>query len=194
MKIYGYLRVSSKTQKEARQHEFFDNHNIPMVNRYTDKISGSTAQEDRKGLMSLLSKVNEGDIVHFENTDRIARSVKEGIKILETLEALQVRVFIKGAEYNPDDADQEFMRGIELLIAQRMRKDMLKNQAVGIKLYKERGGKFGQAPTEITKEFQELNIKRQNKELTHKQVIEELQKINQWKSESTYYRMVRRLK
>ncbi len=192
MKTLAYIRISTATQNTARQEAFFDNLEIPMCNRFTDKISGTTAKEDRKGLMTLLSKVNDGDFVHFEATDRISRNIVEGTKILETLTTLGANIVIGGKAYDHNDHDQEFIKGIELLLAQRMRKDMLKKQKAGIKAYKLNGGKFGQAPTEITAEFVSLNERRLNKELTHKDVIDQLRLLDQFKSESTYYRMVKK--
>ena len=77
--IFGYARVSTVEQKLETQIELLKQQGCEKV--YTDIASG--VREDRKGLNEMLSFLREGDVVIVYKTDRIFRSLKNMIELIE---------------------------------------------------------------------------------------------------------------
>ena len=76
----GYGRVSTPDQNISVQTDLLKEHGCEKI--YTDVASG--AREDRKGLNELLSYLREGDVVLVYKTDRIFRSLKNMIDLIDT--------------------------------------------------------------------------------------------------------------
>lgn len=87
MKTFGYVRVSSKDQNEARQVEVLAAKADEIL---IDKASGKDA--DRPALKELMSKVRPGDTVRVKSVDRLARNTRDLLEILEELTTNGVRV------------------------------------------------------------------------------------------------------
>ena len=77
--IFGYARVSTVEQKLETQIELLKQQGCEKI--YTDIASG--VREDRKGLNEMLSFLREGDVVIVYKTDRIFRSLKNMIELIE---------------------------------------------------------------------------------------------------------------
>ncbi len=77
-KTFGYIRVSSKDQNEARQVEALKGLCDDLM---IDKVSGKNA--DRPELQELLKVVRRGDVVVVKSVDRLARNTKDLLTILE---------------------------------------------------------------------------------------------------------------
>ncbi|MBR4445926.1 MAG: recombinase family protein [Solobacterium sp.] len=75
MSIYGYVRVSSKDQNEARQLIAQKDLNIPVSNIYTDKQSGKDF--DRPQYRKLMRKLKKDDILYVKSIDRLGRNYEE---------------------------------------------------------------------------------------------------------------------
>lgn len=80
--IYGYARVSTKTQKLDRQLD-----NLSKVNGmgtiYSDKYTGTSL--DRPNFKKLLKVIKAGDTVVFDSVSRMSRNAKEGYKLYKEL-------------------------------------------------------------------------------------------------------------
>ena len=87
--IFGYARVSTAEQKLETQIELLKQQGCEKI--YTDIASG--VREDRKGLNEMLSFLREGDVVIVYKTDRIFRSLKNMIELIELFN--QKGVFFK---------------------------------------------------------------------------------------------------
>ena len=87
--IFGYARVSTVEQKLETQIELLKQQGCEKI--YTDIASG--VREDRKGLNEMLSFLREGDVVIVYKTDRIFRSLKNMIELIEFFN--QKSVFFK---------------------------------------------------------------------------------------------------
>lgn len=80
MKI-GYIRVSKHEQNEALQRDALKE--VECEKYYHDRITG--AKFERKGLEELLAFVRPGDTVIVWKLDRLGRSLKDLIEILNLL-------------------------------------------------------------------------------------------------------------
>jgi DNA invertase Pin-like site-specific DNA recombinase len=83
MTIYGYARVSSDTQTLVAQDA--ELHKAGAVKVYREKISGVAAR--RPQLEKLLRVITEGDVVLVTRLDRLARSTRDLLNILDKISA-----------------------------------------------------------------------------------------------------------
>lgn len=77
--IFGYARVSTAEQNLDNQIDLLNEYGCDEV--FSDIASG--VREDRKGLQTLIHKLRKQDIVVVYKTDRIFRSLKNMIEIIE---------------------------------------------------------------------------------------------------------------
>lgn len=97
--IYGYCRVSTKTQNIERQHR-----NIlaayPTAKLIDETYTG-TKFEGRKEFNKLLKAAKEGDTIVFDSVSRMSRNSDEGFKLYEELYNKGIElVFIKEPHIN----------------------------------------------------------------------------------------------
>ena len=74
-KIYGYARVSTMEQNEARQMEAIRRVGTPERNIYIDKISGKDFH--RPQYQKMVSRMREGDLLYVLSIDRLGRNYEE---------------------------------------------------------------------------------------------------------------------
>ena len=91
--IYGYARISRKTQNIDRQIR-----NIkglyPDAVIVTEAYTGTVIQ--RKGLEKILSVVKPGDLIVFDSVSRMSRNAAEGFELYEKLFRMGIElIFIK---------------------------------------------------------------------------------------------------
>src|SRR6516164_7445139 len=79
MTIYGYARVSTKDQTLASQDAQLMAAGAAKV--YSEKISG--AKTDRPELAKLLKRLAPGDVLVVTRLDRLARSTRDLLNILD---------------------------------------------------------------------------------------------------------------
>src|SRR5438132_14221058 len=81
MTIYGYARVSTDGQTLASQDAQL--HAAGCAKVYSEKASG--ARTDRPELAKLLRRLDEGDVLMVTRLDRLARSTRDLLNILDTI-------------------------------------------------------------------------------------------------------------
>ena len=81
MTIYGYARVSTDGQTLASQDAQL--HAAGCAKVYSEKVSG--ARTDRPELAKLLRRLGEGDVLMVTRLDRLARSTRDLLNILDTV-------------------------------------------------------------------------------------------------------------
>ena len=82
--IYGYVRVSSKTQSEERQVSTLKNQGIALDNIFIDKESGKDF--NRNAWKDLMAKLVVGDIIVIKELDRMGRNnneIKENFELIK---------------------------------------------------------------------------------------------------------------
>lgn len=73
--VYGYVRVSTKEQKEDRQLLALQQIRIPEKNIYVDKQSGKDF--NRPMYRRLMRKLKQEDLLYVKSIDRLGRNYEE---------------------------------------------------------------------------------------------------------------------
>lgn len=133
--VVGYVRVSAADQNEGRQVEA-----LGEVDRtFSEAVSGKKV-DDRARLREMLAYVREGDTVRVKSPDRLARSTRDLLGLVEQLQAKGVAVeFVDNAALNTHTPQGEFMLTILAAVAQLERATIRERQAEGIAIAKRRG-------------------------------------------------------
>lgn len=141
--IVGYARVSTAGQSLDVQLEQLDQAGVEKV--FREKASG--VKRDRPQLAALLDFVREGDQVVCCKLDRIARSTRHLLEIVEALE--QKGVGFRVLNINLDTATPTGKLMLTMLgaVATFEREMMLERQAEGIEKAKQAGKFRGRKPT-----------------------------------------------
>ena len=196
MKIYGYVRVSSKDQNEERQMIALPAYGVEDRNIFLDKQSGKDF--DRPEYLRMVNKLKKGDLLIVKSIDRLGRNYNE---ILE-----QWRILTKEKEIDILVLDMPLLDTrknrdligtliadivLQLLsyVAQTEREFIKQRQAEGIAAARARGVHLGRPVIEAPDHFASIVRKWEKKELS----MEEALKLCNM-SETTFYRRRRELK
>ena len=158
--LYGYVRVSTREQNEARQiialHQFC----APDERIYLDKQSGKDF--NRPAYKRLLRTLRPGDVLAVQSIDRLGRNYEE---ILEQWRLLTKKKGVAMVVLDMPLLDTRNTRDLtgtliadivlQLLsyVAQKERESIRQRQAEGIAAAKERGVRFGRPEKEIPGRF-----------------------------------------
>ncbi|MCR5160992.1 MAG: recombinase family protein [Lachnospiraceae bacterium] len=180
-RVYGYVRVSTKEQNEARQMEAMYGVKVPEKNIYCDKQSGKDF--DRPQYITMTHKLREEDTLYIMSIDRLGRNYKEILeqwRYLTQVKKVNIVVLdmpLLDTREKDGDLTGEFISDLVLQIlsyvSQNERENIHKRQAEGIKAAHSRGVKFGRPRKRIPKDFPEIVARWRNKEITHQQALEE---------------------
>ena len=161
--IYGYIRVSTKDQNEARQRLALTDAGVPPQNLILDKQSGKNF--DRPGYRRLCKKIKPGDTLFIKSIDRLGRNYKE---ILEQWRYFtkEKRIFIVVLDMplldtrKGKDLTGELIADIVLqllsYVAQTEREFIHQRQAEGIAAAKAMGVHFGRQAIPLPPEFHQV--------------------------------------
>lgn len=143
MAIVGYARVSTVDQKLDAQIEQLQAANCDRI--YREKASG--VKTDRPELVAMLDYVREGDTVVATKLDRIARSTKHLLEIVDCLKKKNVIFRILNINLDTSAPTGQLMLSMLAAIGQFEREMMLERQAEGIRIAKAKGKFKGRKPT-----------------------------------------------
>ena len=159
----AYIRVSSLDQNEARQVEALKKYNIEK--QFIEKVSGKDM--NRPQLQAMLEFVREGDIVYIHEFSRLARSTKDLLEIVETLNNKGVQLVSNKENLDTSTPSGKLMLTMIGAIAEFERQQLLERQAEGIAIAKKEG------------KFKGRQVKAINEELFARKYAEyKLRKIN----------------
>lgn len=100
MAIYGYCRISRKTQNIDRQ---LNNILVEYPNATIYKEAWTGTKIDRPEFTKLLKKVQQGDTIVFDSVSRMSRNAKDGIKLYFDLYEKEIQlVFLKEGYINTE--------------------------------------------------------------------------------------------
>lgn len=150
---YGYIRVSTREQNEARQVLALQNFGICRKQMYIDKQSGSGF--DRPQYKKLIRRLREGDILAVKSIDRLGRNYEEILeqwrRITREIRADVVVLDMPLLDTRRDrDLTGTLIADIVLqllsYVAQTEREFIRQRQAEGIAAARARGVRFGREP------------------------------------------------
>jgi len=154
MAIIGYARVSTEGQELTAQLEQLQGAGVDKV--FKEKASG--VKQDRPQLIAMLDHLREGDTVIVCKLDRIARSTKHLLSIVETLEAKKVAFRVLNINLDTATPTGKLMLSMLAAIGQFEREMMLERQREGIRLAKAAGAYTGRKPTARAMKNQVLEL------------------------------------
>lgn len=144
---FGYSRVSTREQNEARQVEAFRERGIRESNIIIEKLSGKNLE--RPKLTALLDKVRPGDSVTVLSIDRLGRNTKDVLDIVERLERRGVKLVSIREGLDTNTPVGKCVLTILASIAQLERDNILERQYEGIAIAKREGRYTGRRPKEL---------------------------------------------
>lgn len=161
--VYGYVRVSSADQNEARQLDALRSAGVPPENIFVDRQSGKDF--NRPSYRKLMHRLRRGDVIVIQSIDRLGRNYEE---ILE-----QWRMLTKQREVDISVIDMPLLdtrRGHDLMgtfiadlvlqilsfVAQNERESIRRRQAEGIAAAQARGVRFGRPPRPVPENYPEV--------------------------------------
>jgi len=145
--IYG--RVSTVNQSTDIQltecREYAGRCGYQVVGEYCDTISGTTSKDDREALTRLLEDAfaRRFDTVVVFSIDRLGRSLKHCLDILDTLRERQVQFISIKQQIDTGSSVGKLIFEIFACLASYERTQILERTALGRERAKARGVKFG---------------------------------------------------
>ena len=192
-KVFGYARVSSKGQNEARQVSALIEAGVSERDIYIDKISGKSFDNREQYLALRNSVLREGDTLIVKSLDRFSRNKSECKAEIEHLKKIGVRfkcldipsTCIEVNEENSWIMDMISNLLIEVLasISEDERNRIRTRQKEGIVEAHKNNVKFGRPRIDLPDNYDEVMNLVSKKELNDLQAMKLLNM-----SKTTYYR------
>ena len=191
-KIYGYVRVSSVDQNEARQLIVMEKNNVPKNNVYIDKQSGKDFE--RSQYKKLIARLEAGDLLYVLSIDRLGRNYEDIQKQWRILtKDIGIDICVMDMPLldtrNGKDLMGTFIADLVLqilsFVAQSERENIKKRQAQGIAAAKAKGVRFGRPEVPTPDGFDKYIVKWQKGKISTDEII----KLTGL-SKSTFYRKV----
>ena len=164
MSVYGYIRVSSKDQKEDRQQIALKEVGVELRNIYIDKQSGKDF--NRPQYKKMLRKLKKDDLLYIKSIDRLGRNYKEILqqwRILTKEKGVDIVVLDMPLldTRRGKDLMGTFLSDIVLqvlsFVAENERTNIKQRQAEGIAAAKAQGIKFGRPPLPLPDNYLETS-------------------------------------
>ena len=178
---YGYVRVSSKDQNEARQMLAMRDFGIKPKNIFSEKRSGKDF--DRPQYRKLMRKLKAGDTLVIKSIDRLGRNYDEILEQWRTItREKQVAVVVLDMPLLDTSRGKDLTGTLiadivlQLLsyVAQTERDFIRRRQAEGIAIAKANGVRFGPKPMEKPKNFERCRAAWERKEISAREAARQL--------------------
>lgn len=173
--IYGYIRVSTITQRDARQWLAMENFGIPKECIFVDKQSGKDF--DRPAYTEMMAAVKPGDTVVVKSLDRLGRNYDEMIRQLDIItkqkEAAIVVIdlpLLDTRNKYGDDLTAKLISNLVIqvfsYVAETERNMNHQRTMEGLAAARARGVKFGRKPIEKPDAYEVLREQWENSEIS----------------------------
>ena len=159
-RVYGYVRISSRDQNEARQMAAMREAGVSDRDIYLDKRSG--ADFERQGYRQLLRRLRAGDTLIVKSIDRLGRNYDEILeqwRIITREKCASILVLDMPLldTRRGKDLMGTFLSDIVLqvlsFVAENERTNIRQRQAEGIAAAKSKGVRFGRPPSPLPENF-----------------------------------------
>lgn len=155
----GYIRVSTKDQSTARQ---LDGIALDLI--FEEKISG--VLKDRPKLNECLIALRKGDTLHVHSIDRLARSIRNLLEIIDklkdkgvTLHSHKENLIISADESNPFASMQLKMIAIFAEFERDVSKERQREGIAMTKIHGTKSGKpFGNQPLDMSRKDEAIKL------------------------------------
>lgn len=147
MKI-GYARTSTTEQVAGLDAQKRDLEAAGCQEVFFEQVS---SVQKRNELEKLLRFIRKGDALTVTKLDRLARSIPDLVKIVETLESKEATLCILDMNLDTSSPTGKLLLNLVGSIAQFEREIMLQRQREGISVAKAEGRYKGRAPTARSK-------------------------------------------
>jgi DNA invertase Pin-like site-specific DNA recombinase len=192
-RTFGYVRVSSSDQNEARQLIAMQEAGVSAENIFLDKQSGKDFL--RAGYQTLLATMKSGDLLYIKSIDRLGRDYEEILEQWRKLtKELGVDIVVLDMPLLDTRRDKNLIGTLiadvvlQLLsfVAQSERENIRQRQAEGIAAAKQNGVHFGRIPVQLPKNFAEIVALWENGTISFDDVLTRTKL-----KKSTFYRRLR---
>jgi DNA invertase Pin-like site-specific DNA recombinase len=182
MAILGYARVSSTGQNLDRQLDSLKKAGAETI--YTEKLSGKDTK--RPELIKMVSYAREGDTVMVASFDRLARSLADLLKLVETFKEKKVRLVSLKESLDTSTPAGKLQLALFGAIGEFERELIAERRTEGINSARARGKTFGRPKVEKPSGFEKAVRKWRKGEQTAVETFKGL-----GLSKSVFYSMVR---
>ncbi len=194
MKVYGYMRVSTREQNEDRQRIALLEMGVPQQNIYMDKQSGKDFE--RPQYKKLLRKLDSDTVLFVKSIDRLGRNYAD------LNEQWRVITKEKGADIVVIDMPlldtrreknllgtfiSDLVLTLLSYVAENERMNIRQRQVEGIAAAKARGVKFGRPPLPIPDNFHKAHKDWRSGEISMKEAARQCNMPSQ-----TFYEKARK--
>lgn len=181
MQKYGYVRVSTREQNEARQLDALAPYEIPQKNLFVEKKSGKDF--DRPVYKRLMKRLGPGDLLIVKSIDRLGRNYDEILEEWRHItreigaDVLILDMPLLDTRTKGRDLTGTFIADLVLQIlsyvAQTERENIRRRQMEGIAAAKRQGVRFGRPTLPLPDNFNAIHKAWREKKLTLKQAARE---------------------
>jgi len=185
MSKVGYIRVSAIDQNTERQEVALKELNVNKI--FTEKLSGKNT--NRPELHKMLEYVREGDTLYIESISRLARSTKDLLSLVQTLQEKGVDLVSLKENIDTTTPQGRFILTIFGALSELERENILQRQREGIEIAKQNGKVLGRPIIESPKDWDKVITLWKRGEIT---ATESMKRLNLTKT--TFYRRVKQLK
>ena len=173
--IYGYIRVSTITQRDDRQWLAMENFGIPKECIFVDKQSGKDF--DRPAYTEMMAAIKPGDTVVVKSLDRLGRNYDEMMKQLDIITkqkdaaivVIDLPLLDTRNKYG-DDLTAKLISNLVIqvfsYVAETERNMNHQRTMEGLAAARARGGKFGRKPIEKPDGYETLREQWENSEIS----------------------------
>lgn len=145
MALIGLVRVSTRGQDTARQHDALD----PIcVMVFEEKVSGKLAVDQRPGLQKAIEHLRDGDMLTVQEVDRLGRNLLEGLIVLTDLFERGISVKVLEGIAAGEHTERSLILDLALALAEDRRRDIVRKTKNGLEAARARG-RVGGRPTVV---------------------------------------------
>ncbi len=154
MTVYGYARVSTEDQRLDLQIDALKAADCDEI--FTDKFSGRYTK-DRKELNKMLKKVKPGDKIIVWKLDRLARSLRDLLKLTDHFRENCIEFESLKEKIDTQTATGKLMFNLLMILSEFEREMTNERIQAGLAAARQRGAKFGR-PAAMTLDKQRAVI------------------------------------
>ncbi|MBV4417189.1 recombinase family protein [Clostridium tyrobutyricum] len=178
----GYVRVSTVEQNEERQIAALKKHNIDKW--FIEKVSAKDT--NRPQLKAMIDFAREGDNIYIHSLDRLARSTKDLLNIVDELQQKKIHLISNKENIDTSTATGKLMLTMIGAIAEFERANLLERQREGIAIAKRQGKYKGRKKIDFPENWNEVYQRWKSREIKGNEAMELL-----GLKRNTFYKLVK---